>query len=110
MRKRLTIGLAAFLLVGGLFGLLLWLRGPAEQPRYLRIERGMDWERVDEIMGDQPFETYMSVEKGLLRKSFKDVDGKALVVFDGDVVKDVQYVPDNPNPDFFERLAKSLRL
>src|ERR1700720_2223435 len=110
MRKRVTIGFGAVLLVAGLFVLFLLLRGPAQQPRYLRIEKGMDWIQVEEIMRGKPVGTYMS-EEGLLRKTYKDVDGNAHVVFDGEVVaQDVEYVPDNPTPGFFERLAKGLRL
>jgi hypothetical protein len=107
MRRRFTFGLGAALLVLGLF---FWLRGPA-QPRCQEIEKGMDWAKVEEIMGRQPYETYLSPEQGLLRKSFRDVDGKAQVVFDEEgAVIDVKYIPNIPHPGFFDKVAKRLRL
>ncbi len=107
MRKRWLFGIVVGLLVAG--GILfLCLRGPAEEPRYPRVEIGMQWDQAEQILGKAPFQTTYD---GMLHKSYTDVDGRVRLSFDAEgVVRQVKYIPDNPDPTAFQRLAKWLRL
>jgi hypothetical protein len=110
MFKRGLIGCGVtVLLVGALLAGWLGVRGPEPQPRYLLIEKGMTWDRAEEILGRPPSGTFIRPD-GTLQKIYVDVDGRAVVVIDGEVVTDVDYIPDNPNPGFYFRLVRWLRL
>jgi hypothetical protein len=106
---RIVLGLLAVLLVAA--GLFLGLRGPAPEPRYLQLKKGMKWDEAEAVLKAKPHSMYLV--HGRLEKEYVDVDGRVRVEIggeDGDEVVDWEYLPDNPNPDLFQRFAKWLRL
>ena len=69
----------------------------------------MTWDKAEDIMGRPPYATLLT-RAGTLQKVYTDVDGRVWISLEGDVVADVEYELDNPNPTLFERVAKWLRL
>jgi hypothetical protein len=108
MRKlRLVLGVSFLVLAGG--GLFLALRGPAPQPHYLRIDKGMKWDDAEGIMGTTPYRKLLTAD-GTLDKWYSDVGGLVRLSIDGEEVVEIEYVPDVPDPSLALRVARWLRM
>jgi hypothetical protein len=106
MRKR-RVWLAALLVLVAAVGALLFLmyRDP---PPYDRVREGMTWEEVEALVGEPSLGVELT-RRGNLRKTYPEKDGRVRVEYEGERAVRVEFVPDNPDPDFWERLSRLFR-
>jgi hypothetical protein len=104
MRKRRRLWLAAVLALAAAAGVVLYLMY-REPPPYDRVREGMTWEEVEALVGEPTLGVSLT-GSGRLRKTYPEKGGRVRVEYENDRVVRVEYVPDNPDPDFWERLSR----
>src|SRR5262245_50018090 len=104
MRKRRRLELAAVPVLAAAVTAFLFVlyRDP---PPYDRVREGMTWEEVEALVGEPALGVAMT-RGGNLRKTYAEKGGRLRVDYRDEVAVRVEFIPDNPDPDFWERLSR----